>query len=341
MAKNVTLKDIAQRAGVSYQTVSKALRGQMQVTPEVHARIQDAVQTLGYRPNASARSLRTHASHLIGYSWQPARTNFVNPILEEFEQSIVDAAERLGYHILLFPQRDGGELSQMYEELVYAGRVDGFVLSDMEYDDRRIPVLQRLNVPLVAFGGAESDPPFPYVDVDGRAGMRLAVEHLVARGHRRIAFLGWPEQSRVGNDRLCGYRAAMEAAGLAVHPAWIHRGGGEYEYGHAATQALLALPAEHRPTAIVTVYDMIAVGVIRAIEGQGLRVGRDVAVTGFDDLPVIHFLQPGLTSLRQPVWEAGQRVVEMLVRRLEGQPPDDSPVLLMPELIIRESSAAD
>jgi DNA-binding LacI/PurR family transcriptional regulator len=110
MSKNVTLKDVARRAGVSYQTVSKILGNKIQVTPEVRARVQQAVEELGYRPNITARSLRTKSSCLIGYSWQPARQNFMNPILEQFEQSIVDAAERLGYHILLFPQRDNGDL---------------------------------------------------------------------------------------------------------------------------------------------------------------------------------------------------------------------------------------
>jgi DNA-binding LacI/PurR family transcriptional regulator len=233
MNKKVTLKDVARRAGVSYQTVSKILRNQMQVTPEVRARVQAAVGELGYRPNVAGRNLRLQSSHLIGY--RGTRSPNFSPILEEFEQSIVDAAERFGYHILLFPQRAGTDLSETYEELVYTGRVDGFVLSDLGYGDPRIPVLQALNVPLVAFGRTEGDSStFPYVDVDGRAGIRQVVDHLMEHGHRRIAALGWPEDSRVGADRLAGYGDAMAAAGCEVDPAWVKHSAGEFDYGYTA-----------------------------------------------------------------------------------------------------------
>jgi DNA-binding LacI/PurR family transcriptional regulator len=339
MNKKVTLKDVARRAGVSYQTVSKILRNQIQVTADVRARVQAAVEELGYRPNVAGRNLRLQSSHLIGYSWEPALQNFFSPILEEFEQSIVDAAERFGYHILLFPRRTGTDLSKTYEELVYTGRVDGFVLSDLGFGDPRIPTLQALNVPLVAFGRTDGDgSTFPYVDVDGRAGIRQAVDHLVEHGHRRIAALGWPEDSRVGADRLSGYWDAMASAGCEVDPAWVKHSAGEFEYGYTAAHELLDLPASRRPTAIVTVFDLIAVGAVRAVEERGLVVGRDVAVTGFDAMPVILYLRPGITTLRQPAWEVGQRVIQILVSLLRGEEPRERQVLLRPELIIRESS---
>jgi DNA-binding LacI/PurR family transcriptional regulator len=340
MAKNVTLKDVAARAGVSYQTVSKILRNQMQVTPEVRARVQLAVEQLGYRPNVTARNLRTQSSHLIGYSWEPSRQNFFSPILEEFEQSIVEAAEEQGYHILLFPQRAGSELTNTYQELAYSRRVDGFILSDLGFSDPRISALQHLNVPLVAFGRTQctEDCTFAYVDIDGGAGVRLAVEHLLAQGHERIAALGWPDESRVGSDRLSGYWAAMESAGLRIDPAWVKRGAGEYEYGYVAALDLLDLPPSRRPTAMVAVFDLIAVGAMRAVQDRGLTVGRDIAVTGFDDMPVIFYLKPGLTTLRQPAWEVGQRVAHILVCLLEGRDPGPQHILLPPVLVIRESS---
>ncbi|MBN1678683.1 MAG: LacI family DNA-binding transcriptional regulator [Anaerolineae bacterium] len=339
MAKKVTLKDVAKHAGVSYQTVSKILRDQIQVTPEVRVRVQQAVEELGYRPNVTARSLRTQASHLIGYSWQPSRQNFFSPVLEEFEQSVVEAAERRGYHILLFPQREGIDSFKTYEELAYTGRVDGFILSDLGYSDPRIPALQALKIPLVAFGRTNCENrQFPFVDVDGRAGVRQVVEHLLDQGHQRIAVLGWPEESRVGTDRLSGYWDGMEAAGITVDRAWVKRRAGEYDYGYEAAHELLELPAKRCPTAIVTVFDLIAVGVIHAVEAKGLVVGHDIAVTGFDDVPMVPYLRPGLTTLRQPTWEVGQRTINILVNLLEGNPTDTQQVLLPPELIIRESS---
>jgi DNA-binding LacI/PurR family transcriptional regulator len=338
MTRSATLKDIARRAGVSYQTVSKVLRGQMRVTPEVHERIYAAVNELGYHPNAAARNLRTQSSHLLGYSWQPDQHYYFNPVLEEFQQSIVEAAEELGYHILLFPQRAGCDLLQIYRELVFTGRVDGFILSGLEYHDARVPALLQLNVPLVAFGRTESTTPFPYVDVDGQTGVYQAVCHLIEQGHRQIAILAWPETSRVGTERLSGYLQAMEESGLAIDPAWIIRGEGEYNYGYTATPRLLDLPGNRRPTAIVTMMDLIAVGVLHAVQIRGLRVGQDIAVTGFDDVPVIQYFKPSLTTLRQPTWEVGRCAVKLLVDLLQGKTVEKQQILLAPELIIREST---
>jgi DNA-binding LacI/PurR family transcriptional regulator len=334
MPKRVTLKDVAKRAGVSYQTVSKVLRGQIQVTPEVRARIEAAAEELNYRPNITARNLRERSSHLIGYSWKPTPANQVNFILDEFQQSIVAAAERAGYHILLFPHRDNVDI----REPARIGRVDGFILSDLNYDDPRIPLLQELNFPFVAFGRSNEEWVFPYVDVDCRAGLRQATEHLISQGHQRIAILAWPENSRVGTARLNGYLEAMNAAGLKIDPAWIVRREGGYEYGYQATLELLNLPEERRPTAIATLVDEMAIGAMRAIKENGFVVGRDVAVTGFDDTPVAQYLEPGLTSLRQPVWEVGQHAVNLLVNLLKRETSEVQQILIPPQLIVRGSS---
>lgn len=338
MARKVTLKDVARHAGVSYQTVSKVLRNQKQVTPEVHERIQTAVRELGYRPNVAAQNLRTQSSRLLGYCWAPWQHDYFNPILEQFQQGIIEAAEERGYHILLFPVRKGEDNIGAYRDLVMTGRVDGFLLSGLEYNDPRIAMLQSLNVPLVAFGQTDSDDVFPFVDVDNALGTYDATRHLIEQGHRRIAVLAWPEDSRVGSERLRGYQRAMAEAGLSIDPAWLLRGYGELEFGRAGTMQLLDLPASQCPTAIVTMLDLMAVGAAQAIQARGLQVGRDVAVTGYDNMPVITFFKPGLTTLRQPAWEAGRQSAAMLVKLLEGEPVANQQVLLPPELIIRESS---
>jgi len=337
MPKNITLKDVARHSGVSYQTVSKVIRNEIQVTPEVRARIEAAIEALGYHPNAAAQNLRTRASLLIGYSWQLESQNHSSPVLEQFQHSIVEAAEDFGYHILLFPQRRGNQYST-YEDLVRTRRVDGFVLSSVEYNDPRLPIIHRLGVPVVSFGHSDEDLPVSYVDVDGRAGMAEAVEHLIEQGHRRIAILAWPENSRVGTERLNGYWDAMAAAELAVDPKWIVRGKGEIDYGYDAANRLLDLPEQRRPTAIVTVLDTIAIGVIQALEACGVEVGSEVAVTGFDDMPVANHLKPSLTTLRQPVWEVGRIVINLLTAQLRGEQPEPQRVLLRPELVVRESS---
>jgi DNA-binding LacI/PurR family transcriptional regulator len=339
MTKRATLKDIARQTGVTYQTVSKILRSSnINVTPELRQRVESTAAELGYVPNVTARNLRARSSYLIGYSWQLDPPDHVNPVLEQFLQSIVDSSERAGYHVLLFPQRPGEDVTTSYAELTRTGRVDGFILSSLNYDDPRIPVLQELRVPFVAFGRCNVKLPHPYVDLDNRAGMRMAVEHLLEQGHRRIAVIAWPEDSRVGTERLEGYVDAMNAAGLSIRPEWVIRGEGVYEYGYNAALSLLSLPQDHRPTAIVTLVDLIAIGAMHAVEECGFRVGRDIAITGFDDEPIIQYLRPALTSLRQPAWEIGQRVVEMLVALLERNPPDVQQMLLPPRLMVRDSS---
>lgn len=338
MSKKTTLKDVARYAGVSYQTVSKVIRSEIQVSPEVRARIHNAVEALDYSPNVAAQNLRTQSSRLLGYSWQPDRRNSLSFALQQFQHSVVEAAEDLGYHVLLFPQRPNRDLQSTYTELVQTGRVDGFILSSVEYDDERIRIIERLGVPVVCFGRAGDALSSPYVDVDGQCGVALAVRHLVGLGHRRIAAVAWPESSRVGTERLLGYFDAMHEAGLPVDTDWVVRGMGESAFGYEAAQHLLDLPAGRRPTAIVTVFDLIAVGVMRAIEERDLRVGQDIAVTGFDDVPYLHYLKPALTTLRQPIDAVGYQVVNLLVSALKGETPAQREILLTPTLVVRQSS---
>ncbi len=340
MAKPVTLKDVALRADVSYQTVSKVIRNQMQVSSEVRARIQRAVVELDYHPNAAAQSLRLQSSHLIGYSWVQERQNHSSPVMEQFQHSLVDNAEEFGYHILLFPQRNNQTQAAIYEELVHTRRVDGFILSSVEYNDPRIADIERLNVPVVSFGRAGETQAAPWVDVDGRAGINAAVQHLIAQGHQRIAILAWPESSRVGTERLAGYWDAMTAADLPIDPRWILRGKGELDYGYEAALALFDLAEKRRPSAIVTMVDTVAVGVVQAAEARGLQIGPEIAVTGFDDMPLAEHIRPRLTTLRQPVWDVGRAIVKLLIAQLHEEllSPEARHVLLAPELVVRESS---
>lgn len=336
--RRVTLKQVAEQAGVSYQTVSKVLNHKGNVSRETEERIWQAVRSLGYRPNLIARSLRSQRSRLIGYSWEPASTDQANAILDRFIQSMTEAAEAAGYHLLAFPYRPGNAWVDAYRELVDTNQVDGFVLSSVEYDDPRIHFLQERNFPFVAFGRSNPSWDFPYVDIDGGAGMRMAVEHLIERGHHRIAALAWPEQSRVGHNRLEGFLTALQAHHLSPRPEWIARGEGSFAFGREMTCRWLDLPASLRPTAIVAFNDLMAIGAMQAIQERGLLPGKDIAVTGFDDSPLIQYLTPGLTSVRQPIWEVGVTVMSILLRYLHQEPVDEPYRLLLPELIIRQSS---
>ena len=338
MASKATLKQVAARAGVSYQTVSKVLNNQAQVSSETEKRIHEAVRDLGYRPNQIARNMRAMRSHMIGYSWAQTYPDQVNHILDQFLTSMVQEAEAAGYHLLPFPFREGEEHIDTYRELIDTGRVDGFVLSSVNYNDSRLSFLLEREFPFVAFGRSNPELDFHYVDVDGLLGVCQAVNHLISRGHRQIAAIGWPGESRVGNERLRGYREAMQAAGLEIDPSWIERGEGTYEFGREAALRLLKLPDPLRPTAMITLNDTQAIGVLRAAREAGLAVGRELAVIGFDDAPMAQYLHPALTTVRQPIQDAGRKCVEILVSLMKGELQDKQHVLLNPILIIRESA---
>jgi DNA-binding LacI/PurR family transcriptional regulator len=338
MTSKITLKEVAVRAGVSYQTVSKVLNRQAQVSPETEQRIMSAVQELGYRPNQIARNMRAKRSHMIGYSWVPTAPNQVNHILDQFLSSMVIEAEAAGYHLLPFPFREGQAQVDDYRELINTGRVDAFVLSSVNYDDPRVGFLLERKFPFVAFGRSNPELNFPYVDVDGAVGLAQAVEYLVSRGHRRIAAIAWPETSRVGNDRLRGYFGTMEAHQLEIRPGWIARGEGSFEFGREAATRLLGLPVADRPTAIVALNDTQAIGALHAARQQSLEVGRDIAIIGFDDAPMSQYLLPPLTTVRQPIREAGRKCVEILIALVRGDQPKERQVLLQPQLIVRASA---
>ncbi len=338
MSSTVTLKEVAARAGVSYQTVSKVLNHKVDVSKETESRILQAAEELGYRPNQIARNMRAQRSYMIGYSWEQTSNDQVNHILDKFLTSMVEDAQTAGYHVLPFPYRLGEAHVEDYRELIDTGRVDSFVLSSVNYNDPRMSFLMERQFPFVAFGRSNPELDFCYVDVDGADGIRQAVEYLVSCGHRRIAAIAWPEDSRVGNERMRGYHDAMAAAGLSIHPDWIQRGEGIYEFGREAANRLLVIAPADRPTAVIALNDTQAIGAMNAVQEHNLQVGKDIAIIGFDDAPMSQYLLPPLTTIRQPIRLAGRKCVEMLISLMDGIMPEKQHVLLEPKLILRASA---
>lgn len=334
-----TIKDVAREAGVSTATVSYVLNESGNISQETRQRVVAAVERLGYRPSVIARGLKAGQSRMIGYSWTPVPANQFNPILEKFVHSMAEAAAERDFHVLAFPSTDPADELMPYREMAASGRVDGFIVSNTTLNDPRIRYLLDIDFPFVAFGRANPDWRFSWVDVDGADGLRQVVEHLRGLGHRRIACLCWPEGSASGQERLSGYCRAMEEAGLPVHPGWIVRIENDYYEAYEATARLLSLPPDDRPTAIAALTDLMAMGVLNAAADGGLEVGRELAVTGFDDAPITGYLRPSLTSVRQPIARAGEEVVHMLLGMLHGETSSPPTSLLRPRLIVRNSTA--
>lgn len=332
---NVTIRDVAALAGVSVGTVSHVLNDSPLTRAETRERVLEAIRDLDYHRNSIASGLKSNRSRLIGYAWHSAEDPVRrNALLDRFLYDIAQAAEAHGYHILTFAQTDQAS-THSYEELIQITRVDGFVVSDVVYQDPRIRYLRTVDVPFVAFGQTNDDQAFLSVDVDGEVGMRLVVEHLLAGGHRRIALLCWPEGMRIGDSRAAGYRAALAAAGIALRPEWIGRTRNAVDQATLAARQLLA--TRPQPTAIACANDVMALGVMRAVEEAGMRLNSDIAVTGYDDTPVAELLQ--LTSVRQPIDIVAHTIIEMLIDDIRGIEQPRRQVLLDPVLIVRASSA--
>lgn len=332
-----TIKDVAREAGVSIATVSYVLNNkEAGITENTRRQVLEAVKRVGYTPNVTARNLKANRSRLIGYAWHEVPLGQVNSVLDRFAYYLAQAAEAAGYHVMTFTH-PADDPVQVYDELVRTGRVDAFVLADTKTDDPRIRFLIDQGFPFVSFGQANPNWDFNWVDTDGHAGVREAVDYLVRLGHRRIAMVSWPEDSLVGENRLAGYLAGLRDAGIPQRPDYIFRGEYNIETGRDAVKHWLRLPVDERPTAIITVTDLIAIGVINEAEQQGIVVGDTLSVIGYDDVPLTQYLRPALTTIQQPIPEIGRKIIEMLETILAGEQLAEQNVLFAPRLIIRDS----
>ncbi|WP_405617570.1 LacI family DNA-binding transcriptional regulator [Streptomyces sp. NBC_00076] len=338
----VTLESVARHASVSMQTVSNVINAPHRVRPETLARVQAAIKELNYRPNQASRTLRTRRSRLIGARIEPPRDGVNGAVLAHFLQSLTARTQEAGYRIVVFTATDDDHECALYEQLLDDHDLDAFVLHATHAGDLRTAWLTERRVPFVTFGrpwGAEPDAPesHGWVDVDGAQGTVAATRHLVGAGHRKIAFLGWPEGLEVGEDRRSGWAAVMAVSGLDI-PAGYDMGVPDgLDTGREAAAAMLDLTTP--PTAIVCASDSLALGAWTEITARGLRPGADVAVVGFDDSPTAGVV--GLSSVAQPYEEAAAACLRMLQELLAApkKPPSPpAPVLLPPRLVVRATS---
>jgi len=340
MTANVrpTLESVARLADVSRQTVSNALNAPHLVRPDTLERVKAVIAEVGYRPHRAARTLRTRRSHLLAVPMQPAPVPG-SDVLDRFLHALTVEAQARDNQVLLFAAADDDAEIAIYDELINDHDVDAFVLTATHLDDRRTEWLAARGAVFVTFGrpwGAVAH--HGWVDVDGAAGCEEATRALIERGHRRIAFIGWPAGSGVGDDRREGYRRACRAAGLPTEG--LERSVlGDVEFGRAAAADLL--DSAQPPGAIVCVSDTLALGVWTELTARRLIPGEDVAVIGFDNSTTASVI--GLASVAQPLEEAAAACTAMVgeVLAAGGDVPSEhppTPVLLKPRLVLRASS---
>jgi LacI family transcriptional regulator len=322
-------------AHVSRTTVSFVLnqRAGVKIPDQTRRRVLDAAATLDYYPNSVARQLARGASRTIGLVLRQSPEQVANDgLLAETLRGLSSAA-RAADHRVLVETLVPGEGS--YANLVRSGRTDGLIVSGPRYDDEELVELARDGFPVVIQGSLPGLD-VPSVDVDNEAGARLAVEHLLALGHRRIACItNAPTAYTAASERVAGYREALAAAGIDEEPGMIAEGAFDAQSGHRAMADILS---RSTPDAIFVASDVVAIGAIAGLREAGLSVPGDVSVVGFDAIPLAAYLDPPLTTISLPAHDLGRAAGRALLDRIAGRPVAGR-TLLPTELIVRASTA--
>ena len=346
---SVTMREVAERAGVSKATVSYVLNGReasMRIPTETRDRILTAVRELGYHPNGLARSLAHKRTHTVAVVMQfPDLFSGWSGFTNELMHGVTDAAIEQGVDVMLHTRNpegrwhhgEGGLLEAEVANLT-DGRVDGALLL-RDLDDPLTVALCRRRFPTVLMFSHAADPEQWFIDCDNLAGARLATEHLLSLGHTRIAHLAGPLLSGSGSERREGYRQALKNAGLCVRPDWIvevtHPGA-----DFTAAMRLFQAPPAERPTAIFAWSDDVAMQAMRVLRAEGVDVARDVAMVGFDSTALCDHTDPPLTSVRQPIYAMAAQALTLLCQRLRKETPDQTQFRIAPSLVVRQSCRA-
>ncbi|KQV09497.1 LacI family DNA-binding transcriptional regulator [Devosia sp. Root105] len=332
--KLATIEDVAAIAGVSIATVSRAINEPTKVADETRRRVNEAIARTGYTTNAMARSLRMRRSNMILIlAPDVGDPNFSNILV-----GLETEASKRGYGVLIGNTQNDAEREADYLRFISSNQADGMILltGHLPYGHAQPGQETRLP-PMVAVNEPVPDSDIPFVGVDNFEGSRLAAEHLISQGHRRIAFIGRSSSRAVNQLRERGYRAALEAAGIAIDPLLILDGDGTTESGRQATEHMFV--RDVLPTAFLCINDATALGVIIALNARRYDLPRQFSVMGFDDISFASFVTPSLTTMKQPRLRIGEAAMDMLLGLLEGNRPDRNSVLLRSELIVRNSVA--
>jgi DNA-binding LacI/PurR family transcriptional regulator len=333
----VSIKDIAQTANVTPGTVSRALRDSPRVNPETKARIQRLADEMGYTPDAQARSLATGRTQAIGV----VVTTLTDPFIGTVVQTIESAAYERGYTVILTSSNDIPEREIEAVQMLQSRRVDGVIVSSSRVGALYQERLDQLRVPVVLINGlAEQGGQYTIsVSVDNQDGGYQATNHLIQKGHRRIAYVAAPADRNDSAERMTGYRNALAEAGIAYDSSLVVQGTGRAGGGKRALPVLLSL--NDAPSAVFCYNDMTAIGLLSAACDAGLSVPHDLAVVGFDDIAFAQLAYPPLTTIAQPVDRLGGGAVETVLAFLADDGRGEravSDVTLRGRLIVRASS---
>jgi DNA-binding LacI/PurR family transcriptional regulator len=327
----VSIKDVARAAGVSHPTVSRALRGSPLVPPGTAQQIRRTAEVMGYKPSAVARSLVTRKSWTIGL----VVASIADPFYGEITSGIEEVASLNGYSVILAnsPIDPAREIAAVRS--LEGHRVDGILVTASRVGESYLAISSEMQIPIVLINN-QHDGEFVYsVCIDNIAGAVAATKHLIELGHNKIAYLGDRLGFQTDKERYAGYRKALADDGIPFHKDWVVYGDGLPEGSAEAVERLLSL--SRTPTALFCYNDMSALGAIEAARNKGLRVPEELSLIGFDDLFFSRYMQPGLTTIRQPRREMGRKAMGILLSLLAGEDPEKQ-VSIHGELVVRSSS---
>jgi len=330
----VTLRDIAKKAGVSTTTVSRALNNKDDIDPSTKERIIRLAEQMGYAPNAIARGLRVKKTKTIGTIIADISDPFFAPIVKGIES----VARQEGYNIILSDTDENYEIEKEIIKTLIAKRVDGILITPVQSKFEDIIELKKKKIPFVLVGRhfnydlLETD----YVATNDIEGAFSAVDYLIKKGHRRILFINGPAHVSSAKERLAGYKRALFEAGIRIDESLIEEGGIKMEDGYRIAKQKLSSSVKF--TAVFAYSDFVAIGVMKALKEAQIKVPRDVAVVGYDDIEFSPFLEVPLTTVKIPRYELGIEGFKLLKRRMEDKKGSPRRLILPTRLVIRKSA---
>ncbi len=326
----VTIKDVAREAGVSVATVSRVWNDADFVSPETRQRVAEVAARLGYSPHGAARSLITRTTFALGVLLPDLYGEFFSEIIRGIDH-VVRAA---GYHILVSSSHESkDEIDAALRSM--RGRVDGMIIMSSDLEAQRTLRTLQGSFPVVLLNGDAESKAFDTITIENHEGARAMTRHLVARGHRRIAMIAGPERNHDAAERLRGYRTTLTENRIELDESLVVQGDFSELSGHLAVTQLLAL--ESRPTAIFAANDSMAIGALSALRENDLRVPHDMAVAGFDDIPLARYMNPPLSTVHVDISQLGARAAALLLLSLQKGIRPHEHLQLSTTLVIRAS----
>ncbi|MBA4420296.1 MAG: LacI family transcriptional regulator [Anaerolinea sp.] len=327
-----TIREVARKAGVSSATVSHVANNTRFVSEDVRERVKTAMRELNYRPNALARSLRRGETHTLGLILPDSS----NPFFAEVGHAIESEAFALGYSVILCNTDNDENKERIYTEVLENKQLDGIIFVGAGENRESISQIVKNGLPLVVVDREMGNLELDTVTTENYQGGLLATQHLISLGHKVIGCITGPSNITPSADRVTGYRAALQQAGIPIEESLIARGDFHASSGYSAALQLLA--HDPRPTAIFVCNDIMAIGALRAAAQLSLSVPENVAIVGFDDIELASYTTPPLTTVAQPKQEIGQLAVKLIFERMGNPSLPPRRIILSTQLVIRESS---